>query len=125
MALSHGSATRTVLCDAAVNQVDGGAGSYGTLRFLTSLDATLCDVTLPNPAFGDASGPSATLNGVPLTGSVTASGTTSKFRFLDTDGTTVIEGTVGTSGADLNLSSVALGIGDSIQIDGITYTAAA
>jgi len=126
MALSHGANTRTALCNAAVDRIDLGTGTAtGYLIFLTALDATLCTITLANPAFGAASGPSATLLGVPLTGSVTSSGTITKFRFIDRDAATIIEGTVSTSGADINLSSVTVNNGDSIQIDGITYTAAA
>jgi hypothetical protein len=124
MALSHGSATRTALCNAAVDRIDLGSGTAtGYLRFLSAADATICNITLANPAFAAASGPSAALLGVPLVGSVTASGTITKFRFLDRDAATIIEGTVGLSGADINLTSVTPGIGDSIQIDGITYTA--
>lgn len=126
MALSHGSATRTALCNAAVDRIDlgGGGAGLGKLKFLTALDAILCTVTLVNPAFGAASGPTAALLGVPLQGTVTAGGTTTKFRFTDSADVTIIEGSVGTSGQDINLSSVTLSINDVIQIDAVSYTAA-
>ena len=123
MAVSHGSATRTALCNTAVDLVDGGSGA-GKLKFLTRGDSVLCTITLADPAFGAASGPSALLLSVPLTGSVVAGGTISKFRFTDSNDTTVIEGAVSTSGSDINLSSVAVSINDVIQIDSLTYTAA-
>ena len=122
MAISHGSATRTALCNTAVDAVD--ASGAGKLKFLTAVDALLCTVTLPNPSFGAASGPTAILLGVPLSGTVTAGGTIAKFRFTTNADVTVIEGSVGTSGADINLSSVVVSINDVIQIDGLSYTAA-
>ena len=126
MTISHGTATRTALCNAAVDRIDlgGGGTGLGKLKFLTSGDVVLCTITLANPAFGAASGPSALLLSVPLQGTVAVSGTAAKFLFTDSADTTVIAGTVGTSGADINLSSVTLSIGDIVQVDSIQYTAA-
>lgn len=126
MALSHGSATRTALCNAAVDRIDLGGGGLGQgkLVFLTSLDAILCTITLSNPAFGAASGATAALLSVPLSGTVSAGGTTTKFRLTDSADVTVVEGSVGTSGQDINLSSVIVAINDVIQVDAVSYTAA-
>jgi len=124
MALTHGTLTRTAMADAAVDRIDLGAGA-GTLTFKSALDATICVVTLADPAFGAASGGSATLLGVPLQGTVTASGTITKFTIADSNAVAIINGTVGTSGADINLSSVSVQLNDIIQIDAITYTASA
>lgn len=121
MAVSHGSTTRTALCNTAVDAID--ASGAGKLKFLTSLDAILASANLPNPAFSAASGASANLLGVPISATVTAGGTVAKFRFTTNADVTVIEGSVGTSGQDINLSSVVVNINDVIQIDAITYTA--
>ena len=122
MAVSHGSTTRTALCNTAVDAID--ASGAGKLKFLTALDAILCTATLANPAFGAASGASAALLSVPISGTVVAGGTISKFRFTTGADVTIIEGSVGTSGQDINLSSVAVSLNDVIQIDSIIYTAA-
>ena len=125
MTISHGSACRTALCNAAVDRIDlgsGGAG-LGKLKFLTSADTVLCTITLANPAFGAASGAAALLLGVPLTGTVTVAGTCTKFYFTDSADTTVIAGSVGTSGQDINLSSVTFSVNDVVQIDSLQYTA--
>ncbi len=90
----------------------------------TALDAVLCTITCSNPAFGAASGATAALLSVPLSGTVTAGGTVSKFRFTTGVDVTIIEGSVGTSGQDINLSSVVVSINDVIQLDSISYTAA-
>lgn len=52
--------------------------------------------------------------------SVTASGsiTASMFRVLDSVGSSLIQGTVGTSGADFNLTNVAINNGDNVAITG-------
>lgn len=122
MAVSHGSTTRTALCNTAVDAID--ASGAGKIKFLTAADAILATANLPNPAFGAASGASAALLGVPISATVSAGGTVSKFRFTTNADVTVIEGSVGTSGQDINLSSVVVSINDVIQIDAITYTSA-
>jgi hypothetical protein len=113
------------LCDTAVDLLDAGAGA-GLLKFLTSGDVVLCTVTLGDPAFGPASGPTASLLSVPLYGTVGTSGTITKFWMTDSNSTvaTTIAGTVGTSGADINLSAVVVTAGMIIQVDAISYTAA-
>ena len=127
MTISHGTATRYALVNAAVDRVDLGGGSFGKLTFLSSTDTVVCNITLANPAFSStASSASQTLLGVPLTGTVLTTGVTiTKFYVYDTSGSTVvIAGAVGTSGQDINLSSVTVSVNDVIQIDSIQYTAA-
>ena len=125
MTISHGTATRTALCNAAVDRIDLGSGGVGLgkLKFLTVTDTVLCTITLPNPAFGAARGAAALLLGVPLSGTVTVAGTVTKFLFTDSADTTVIAGSVGTSGQDINLSSVTFSVNDVVQIDSLQYTA--
>ncbi len=122
MSISHGATTRTAICDVVVDRLDLGAGA-AKLKFLTAADALLCTVTLSDPAFSAASGPTATLLGVPLSGTVIAGGSITKFYATDSVDVVVVQGTVATSGADINLSSVAVNINDVIQIDSISYTA--
>jgi len=126
MAISHGAVTRHALVNAAVDRIDlGGGTTFGKLKFLSSTDTLVCTITLPNPAYtSTGSSVSQTLLGVPLSGTVLTTGVTiTKFLFTDSDDTTVIQGVVGTSGQDINLSSVTPNAGDVIQIDSITYTA--
>jgi hypothetical protein len=51
-------------------------------------------------------------------------GTAGLFTARDSDGTVVFDGDVSTSGADINLSSTAIGAGDTIRIESLTYEAA-
>ena len=69
----------------------------------------LCTITLPNPAFGAASGGSASKTGT-WSASAVASGVAGYGRFLKSDGTTVI--------ADQDIS--ATGGGGNLQLDNTT-----
>ena len=123
MSISHGTTARAAMCEAAVRVVDGGSGA-GKLKFLTSGATVLCTITLSDPAFGSPSGASQSILSVPKSGTVSVGGTITQFYVTDSADVTIIAGTVGTSGADINLSSTGVSINDVIQIDGITYTAA-
>lgn len=122
MTVGHSSAIRTVMADA----VDAAIGNAGILRFYTAAyGATLCSITLGSPAFGNAVTGTITLQGVPLEGTCGAGGTVAKFRLLTSAGVEVVNGDVGTSGADINLSSVTVNTNDVIRITGLTYSAPA
>lgn len=123
MTIAHGSAVRTVVADAVVDAIDGGA-SAGALKFYTAGFSTLlCTITLADPAFGAASGGSATMLSGPRSGTCVAGGTVAKFRLEDSNSVSIVEGDVGTSGQDINLSSVTVNLNDVIQITSLTYTA--
>lgn len=74
-----------------------------------SSNTALATFTLGSSAFGSASSGTISLSGVPLTVAADATGTASFFRITKSDGTTVVaQGSVGTSGAQLNLNTVAI-----------------
>jgi len=113
---------RNTLADA----VDTAIGNAGLLRFYTaSYATTLCTITLGSPPFGNASSGTITLQGVPLEGTCVAGGTVAKFRLLTSAGAEIVNGDVGTSGADINLSSTTVSTNDVIRITGLTYSAPA
>jgi len=83
----------------------------------------LAELTFGNPAFGASVAGVATANAI--TGDTTAdnTGTATWFRALKSDGTTVIfDGSVGTSGANLNLNSVAISAGAAVSVSSFSYT---
>ena len=55
---------------------------------------------------------------VAATVTAAATGTATFFRIADTGPNALIQGTVGTSGADFNLSSTAISMGDNVTITG-------
>jgi hypothetical protein len=52
-----------------------------------------------------------------------ASGTASWFRLVKSDGTAVMDGTVGTSGADLIIDNTSINSGQSVSVTSLTVTA--
>jgi hypothetical protein len=70
-----------------------------------------------------ASGGVLTLNAI-TSGTAVATGTATWFREVKSDGTTfVMDGTVGTSGADINLNSTSIVSGGTVAISSFTITA--
>lgn len=87
----------------------------------------LAELTLNATAFGDAAASggtvTATANSITADSSANASGTASNFALVQSDGTTVeATGTVGTSGADLNLNSTAISAGANVSVSAFTVT---
>lgn len=86
----------------------------------------LAELTLNATAFGAASNGVATAGAITQDSSANATGTATWFRVLDSGGVDVtdnlFDGSVGTSGADLNLNSVAISAGAAVSVTSFTYT---
>lgn len=118
-------------CDGIVDLLDAGSGA-GTIKVYSgSQPATpgtaptgtlLATFTCADPAFGAASTGVATLAGTPLSTTGAATGTAGWFRAADSAGNAVFDGSVGTSGAQLNLNSLSITTGGTVQITSGTAT---
>lgn len=75
-------------------------------------------------AFASATGGVATANAI-SNGTAGASGTADSFEVRDGDGTVIFSGTVGTSGADLNITNTSINTSDVVSVTSMTYTAPA
>lgn len=118
--------------NAVVDLLDvGGAGSivlYGG-AVPADADATasatvIASGALPNPAFGGASDSTgdATANANSISAlTASAAGTITHFRCLNNAGTAVWQGTVGTSSADLVISSVTVALSETITITDLEF----
>jgi hypothetical protein len=128
VALGMNSTTRNAWLDAITTR----AGASALLRIYdgsqpatggaaTTLLAELtCNATFA-PA---ASGGVLTLNAITSDSSANATGTATWFRIVQSGGSThVFDGTVGTSGADLNLNSVSIVATGSVAVSSFTITA--
>ena len=113
-------ASRDAMVDALVDLIDAGAGA-GDLVFQTSGDVEVATCAFSDPAFGASSGGTATANSISDDTNATG-GTTTKASLQDSNSTEVIEATVSTSGADINLSSTTIGAGDTVSITALTVT---
>lgn len=120
MAVTHGSGVRTAIATAVRDAIDAGAGA-GLLVFLTSGDVEVATLTLSDPC-GSVAGAVLTFGAITSDTSATG-GTVAKFSVTTSDSTGVLYGSVSTSGADINLTSLAIGAGDTVQMTSLTYTA--
>lgn len=125
-------AAASAAADAVVDKVDQGAAA-GKLRIYDGTQAAtadtavgaqvlLAELTFGDPAFGAASNGVATANAITADSAANATGTASWFRVVDSDGTAIWDGTVGTSGADLNLNTTSIVAGAEVSVSSFTYT---
>jgi hypothetical protein len=89
-------------------------------------NTVLADLTMAATAFAAAANGVATANAITADSSADGTGTATFFRVLESDLTAVVfQGSVGTSGAELNLSSVSVIAGGPVSVTALTYTQAA
>src|SRR5688572_11100568 len=113
------------LADAVDTAVNAGAGA-GTIKIYTGSQPATADTaasgtllatfTLSDPAFGPASSGVITLSGTPLTVAAAATGTAGWFRLASSTPTTVLDGSVGTSGNQINLNTTSVTLGVNVTI---------
>lgn len=83
----------------------------------------LAELRFNATAFGSAAAGVITANAITQDSSADNTGTAGYYRALQSDGTTALwDGTVGTSGADLNLNSTSISAGVIVQITSLTVT---
>lgn len=123
MAITHVAAVRNGLADYVVDTIDAGAGA-GALVIMTSGDVEVATLTFSDPAFGAAAGGTATANSISDDTNATG-GTAALFKVQDSDTNEVFRGTVTATGGggDIELSSVSIGVGDTVSITSFTYSA--
>jgi len=125
-------AAASAAADAVVDLIDGGAGA-GTLKIYAGTIPTNADtavgaqvllatLTFTDPAFGAASNGVATASAITSDTSADATDTAAWFRIADSNAVTVLDGTVGTSGDDINLNTVSIVAGATVSITSLTYT---
>ena len=130
MALQFETGTRNGMLD----QITSKVGTSARLKIYSGTEPAncaaalsgntlLCDLPCSSAFAAAASGGVLTANAVTQTNAA-ASGTASFFRLTDSAGTTCYaQGTVGTSGADLNLNTTTISSGGPVQITSWTITA--
>jgi len=104
---------------------NAGTADGGTLLASLPLNATPGSAASGVLTLNGTATATAASSGNPITAAASATGTAGHFRLCTSSaGTTcIVQGTVGTSGADLNLSSVSLSSGVTVNITGATITA--
>jgi hypothetical protein len=88
-----------------------------------STQTLLAELRFNATAAPSASNGVLTFNAITADSSANATGTATWFRALKSDGTTVLmDGTVGTSGANLNLTSTSITTGTQVSVTSFTHT---
>lgn len=137
MAISFTNSSAASTLTALLTAIDAGAGAALCIIYSGTAPATaeaslsgntvLANVALADPS-GSVTSKTLTFSGMPKSdSSVDATGTASFFRIVtSTDGTTigtpVLQGTVGTSGTDMIVSSTSLVASTTFQITSLSIT---
>jgi len=125
MAITRSTASKNAAVNAVVDLIDvGTTNATGRLIIMTSGDVEVATLNMSNPAFGASVAGVATASAITSDTSATG-GTAALFKVVDRDETEVFRGTVGMVGADLNLSSLEIGAGDTVSVASFTYTSGA
>jgi hypothetical protein len=106
-----------------VDLIDAGAGA-GKLIFADSGDLTVAALTFSDPAFGGAGTVTA---GVATAEAITSDtnavgGTIAKVRIQDSNAATVMAPTVGVGSGEIQISSLSIGVGDTVTMSSLTVT---
>ena len=124
-------ASRNAAADGIVDLLDAGAGA-ATLAIRTGSPPTnvadadagtlLATLTFSDPAFGSASSGVATASAIASDTNVDATGTAGHFRVKDSNGLTVFQGTVNTSGGDINFNTTSFVASGTAAVSSMTFT---
>lgn len=129
--LNYSDAVRNAKMDAITTY----AGNAALLRIYDGTQPTdadtaigaqvlLAELTCGSPLASGASNGVLTLGSITQDSSANATGTAAWFRLVKADGTTVVmDGTVGTSGSDLNLTSTSITSGVAVSVTSFVITA--
>ena len=92
----------------------------GTLEFETVGDVEVATIPFQNPAFGGAVAGLLTMAGQPLTDASATGGTVAQFSIYDGAAQKQLEGTVATSGGDINITSLTIAATESVELTTFT-----
>lgn len=125
----------TTLRNNRLDQINTAVGTSSLIRIYSGTppvnvgtalagNTLLAELPCSATAFASASGGVLTANAISNDTSADAAGTATFFRHVTSGGTAVIQGTVGTSGADLNLGTTTFSIGLVVSISSYAITEA-
>lgn len=128
-AIAYSTTVRNNRLNQVRDGIDGGAGAgllriYDGTRPATCGTATtlLAELTFSDPCAAAAASGVLTMSAITADASANATGTATWFRCVDSTGTCVIDGNVGTSGSDLNVNSTSISTGQQVSVTSFTIT---
>jgi hypothetical protein len=122
MAVVYSTAVKNSRLTVVRDAIDAGA-SAGVLEIgTTGMGTVLATIPLADPS-GSVSAGVLSLTMPQSDTNADATGTAAEARIKDSNGTTIVSGlTVGTSGANINLSSVGITAGDTVTLNSASIT---
>jgi len=125
MAVTYSNTVKDNRMTQVLNAIDGGAGAGYIEICSAAYAAVLATITLSDPC-GTVGTQALTLTMPKSDTNADNTGTAAIARIKDSTGTIVVSGlTVSTSGADINLSSLAITAGDTVTLNSAVITHAA
>lgn len=134
MAFRLATATQNAACDAIVDLIDvGSTNTTGRILIYTgsqpadpqtsATGTLLATINFNNPAFGNASsGAAAMVTSTAVSATVGTSGTAGWFRVTNRNNVAIFDGSISTSGADMNFDNTAFVSGGTVTINSMTIT---
>ena len=126
MALAYSTTVRNAMLDAITTAAGGSAPLriYDGTRPATggAVTTLLAELTCNATFAPAASGGTLTLNSITQDSSANASGTATWFRIVSSGLTFVLDGNVGTSGSDLNLTTTTIVAGQPVSVTSFVVT---
>ncbi len=107
------------------NQIDDSVNTGGgtaNMKFENAADVELATINFQNPAFGGAAAGVITLQGTPLEDNNTDAGTIEHFSIYARSGTKQLEGTVALAGGDINITSLLIASGETLELTSFSIT---
>ena len=130
MTIAFNVSLRNSMLQEMADAVDGGVGAgflriYNGTRPATggAVTTLLAELTFTDPSFLAPSGGAIAADSIADETSAPNTGTATWFRVVDSAGAFVIDGDVGVSGSDLNLSSISIGVGQAVSVNSFDVTA--
>jgi len=128
MTVTHSAATRNLIADAVLADIDAGTGAGKIVLYLANGTTEVADLPCADPA-GSVSAEVLTFDCTPALEDAAPTGNASpvtKAKIKDSDDNVVLECSVGTSGADINFpGGNTFSDSDTVQITSLSYTAPA
>ena len=115
----------TGMRDDLANQMDDSintGGGTSNMKLETSGDVEVATLDFQNPAFGAAATGVITLQGTPIEDTAATGGTVAQFSIYARSGTKQLEGVVAVAGQDLDLTSLVVGVGDTVELTSFSIT---
>lgn len=114
----------TTLRDDLANQIDDSVntGGAGSLLFETAADGEVATINFQNPGFGASVTGTITLLGTPLEDNNADAGTIEHFSIYAGSAAKLLEGTVLVAGGDINITSLVIASGDTIELTSFSIT---